>query len=156
MNYLADVNVWIALAAVGHVYHPVALTWFAEPRTGHIVFTRVTQMGLLRLLTNHKVMGANVLTEADAWKVYASLLDDDRVQYAEEPPHLEDGWRQATRQSGAGPNFWTHAYLAAFAEAGNYAIVTFDYGFQRHRGVDVRLLAPRSDLREPFRRHTHQ
>jgi toxin-antitoxin system PIN domain toxin len=99
-------------------------------------------MGLLRLLTNHKVMGANVLTPADAWRVYASLRDDDRVQYAEEPPHLEDGWRAAVRHLGTGPNFWTDAYLAAFAEAGEYTIVTFDRGFLRHRGVSVRLLAP--------------
>lgn len=99
-------------------------------------------MGLLRLLTNRKVMGANVLIVVDAWRVYASLRDEDRVQYAEEPPHLEDGWREAARHLGTGPNFWTDAYLAAFAEAGEYTIVTFDRGFLRHRGVDVRLLTP--------------
>ena len=87
MNYLADVNVWIALAVVGHVHHSIALAWFEEPQTSRILFSRVTQMGLLRLLTNRKVMGANVLTPAEAWRVYASLCDDDRVQYAEEPPH---------------------------------------------------------------------
>jgi len=140
MNYLADVNVWIALAIVGHVHHSSALAWFEEPQINQIVFSRVTQMGLLRLLTNRKVMGTNVLTPADAWKVYASLCDDDRVRYAEEPPHLEDGWREAVMHFGAGPNFWTDAYLAAFAEAGEYTIVTFDRGFLRHRGVDVRLL----------------
>ena len=141
MNYLADVNVWIALAVVGHVHHSFALSWFEESLTDRILFSRIAQMGLLRLLTNHKVMGANVLTPADAWRVYASLRDDDRVQYAEEPPHLEDGWRQAAKHPGAGPNFWTDAYLAAFAEAGDYTIVTFDRGFLRHRRVNVRLLA---------------
>jgi predicted nucleic acid-binding protein len=114
------------------VHHSVALAWFEEPQTSQIVFSRITQMGL--------VMSANVLTAADAWKVYASLCDDDRVQYAEEPPHLEDGWREAAMHLGAGPNFWTDAYLAAFAEAGEYTIVTFDRGLLRHRGVDVRLL----------------
>lgn len=82
----------------------------------------------------------NILTPADAWRVYVSLCDDDRVQYTEEPPHLEDGWREAARHLGAGPNFWTDAYLAAFAEAGEYTIVTLDRGLLRHRGVDVRLL----------------
>jgi hypothetical protein len=142
MNYLADVNVWVALAVVGHVHHSLALAWFEESQTDHILFSRITQMGLLRLLTNHKVMGANVLTAANAWRVYASLRDDDRVQYAEEPPHLEDSWREAAMHLGAGPNFWTDAYLAAFAEAGEYTIVTFDRGFRRHRRVDVRLLSP--------------
>ena len=142
MNYLADVNVWIALAAVGHGHHSIALTWFEEPQTSQILFSRITQMGLLRLLTNRKVMGENILTPADAWRVYATLCDDDRVQYAEEPPHLEDRWREAAKHLGPGPNFWTDAYLAAFAEAGDYTIVTFDRGFRRHRGLDVRLLTP--------------
>jgi toxin-antitoxin system PIN domain toxin len=79
MNYLADVNVWIALAVVGHMHHSVALAWFEEPQTGQILFSRVTQMGFLRLLTNREVMGPNILTPADAWRVYASLCDDDRV-----------------------------------------------------------------------------
>ena len=140
MNYLADVNVWIALAAVGHVHHSIALTWFEEPQTSQILFSRITQMGLLRLLTNRKVMGENTLTPAGAWRVYATMCDDDRVQYAEEPPHLEDRWREAAKHLGLGPNFWTDAYLAAFAEAGDYTIVTFDRGFRRHGGLDVRLL----------------
>jgi len=142
MNYLADVNVWIALAVVGHVHHSVALAWFEEPQTSQILFSRVTQMGMLRLLTNRKVMGENILTPADAWRVYATLCDDDRVQYAEEPPHLEDRWREAAKHLGPGQNFWTDAYLAAFAEAGDYTIVTFDRGVLRHRGVSVKLLAP--------------
>src|SRR3981081_4369835 len=117
MNYLADVNVWVALAAVGHVHHSVALAWFEEPQTDQVLFSRVTQMGLLRLLTNRKVVGANVLNAPDAWRVCASSCDDDRVQYAEDPSHLENGWREAALHSGIGPNFWTDAYLAAFAEA---------------------------------------
>ena len=49
MIYLADVNVWVALALVGHVHHFTARAWFEEPETGQILFTRITQMGLLRL-----------------------------------------------------------------------------------------------------------
>ena len=142
MNYLADVNVWLALSVVGHIHHSIARAWFEEPQTSQILFSRITQMGLLRLLTNRKVMGANVLTPADAWRVYASLCDDDRVQYAEGPPHLEESWREAAMHLEAGPNFWTDAYLAAFAETSDYTIVTFDRGFLRHRGVSVKLLAP--------------
>ena len=70
------------------------------------------------------------------------MCDDDRVHYAEEPPRLEDRWREAARHLGSGPNFWTDAYLTAFAEAGDYTLVTFDRGFLRPRGVDVRLLTP--------------
>ena len=80
-------------------------------------------------------MGENILTSADAWRVY-------RVQYAQEPPHFEDRWREAVKHPGSGPNLWTDAYLTAFAKAGDYTIVTFDRGFLSHRGVDVRLLTP--------------
>ena len=142
MNYLADVNVWLALSVVGHVHHSIARAWFEEPQTNHILFSRVTQLGLLRLLTNRKVMGVNVLNAMEAWRVYASLCDDDRVLYAEEPSHLEDHWRQAARHLETGPNFCTDAYLDAFAETGDYTIVTFDRGFRRPRGVSVRLLVP--------------
>jgi uncharacterized protein len=142
MNYLPDVNVWVALALVGHVHHSAARAWFEEPETGQILFSRITQMGLLRLLTNRKVMGANVLAATAAWDVYHALCRDDRVRYAAEPPQLEEFWSDATRHHATGPNFWTDAYLAAFAEAGDYTIVTFDRGIRRHRGVSVRLLEP--------------
>ena len=34
-------------------------------------------------------------------------------------------------QERVGPGSWTDAYLAAFAEAHSYALVTFDTGFER-------------------------
>ena len=111
-----------------------------EDRKAEILQCQITQMGLLRLLTNRKVMGANVLAATAAWDVYHALCRDDRVRYAAEPPQLEEFWSDATRHHATGPNFWTDAYLAAFAEAGDYTIVTFDRGIRRHRGVSVRLL----------------
>jgi uncharacterized protein len=140
MNYLADVNVWLALALIGHVHHTAAHAWFEERQTGQVLFSRITQMGLLRLLTNRHVMGANVLAASDAWDLYKTLCRDHRVRYAAEPAQLEQVWRNATRHLATGPIFWTDAYLAAFAEAGDYTIVTFDRGFRRHHGVPVRLL----------------
>lgn len=139
MNYLIDVNVWVALALIGHVHHAVAREWFGRLESDRLVFCRVTQKGLLRLLTNPRVMGDNVLSAAGAWRIYDSLCADDRVQYAAEQPHLEEHWREMT-QHHTSPNFWTDAYLSAFAQAGNYTIVTFDRGFTRHRRTHVRLL----------------
>ena len=146
MNYLIDVNVWVALALIGHVHHAVAREWFGQLESDRLVFCRVTQKGLLRLLTNRRVMEDNVLSAAGAWRVYDSLCADERVQYAIEPPRLEGHWRELTRQRGAGPNFWTDAYLTAFAQAGDYTVVTFDRGLARHRRTQVRLLDPKADL----------
>jgi uncharacterized protein len=142
MTYLVDVNVWFALTYVAHVHHPVARSWFEDTGADEAALCRVTQSGLLRLLTNSRVMGADVLTAAKAWVTYDQLRSDVRVTFAVEPPRVENAWREATKHPHAGPNFWTDAYLAAFAESGDYTIVTFDRGFRRHRGVSVRLLAP--------------
>src|SRR5579859_3518467 len=54
---LPDVNVRIALAAEGHVHHLPARDWFTAQSNASVAFCRITQMGLLRLLTNSKVMG---------------------------------------------------------------------------------------------------
>lgn len=140
MTYLVDVNVWFALTYVAHVHHPIARDWFDSTGPDQAAICRITQSGLLRLLTNVRVMGADVLTAAKAWAIYDDLCTDVRVTFAAEPARLEIAWRSATKHPNAGPNFWTDAYLAAFAEAGNHTIVTFDRGFRRHRGVSVRML----------------
>jgi toxin-antitoxin system PIN domain toxin len=140
MIYLADVNVWVALANAGDVHHKDALNWLDEARGEEVVFCRITQMGLLRLLTNRRVMGENVLTSARAWEVYERLWRETGARFAPEPFGLEATWRAATRHVASGPNFWTDAYLAAFAEAGGYTVVTFDRGFGRYPKAPVRIL----------------
>lgn len=141
MTYLADVNVWLALAVVEHIHHKAAVEWFGESEEDRIVFCRTTQKGLLRLLTNRHVMGDDVLTAARAWEAYDILRENPRVRFVQEPPGLEDSWREATRHPHAGPNFWTDAYLAAFASAAGYVLLTFDRALAAHRGVRTRLLA---------------
>ena len=61
--------------------------------------------------------------------------------FSSEPPGMEDVWRDATRHVPGGPNFWTDAYLAAFAVAAGYTVVTFDQGFRRHKAAKLYLLA---------------
>ena len=142
MNYLVDVNVWVALTAIGHVHNSLALSWFDEADADQIIFCRVTQQGYLRLLTNRSVMRANVVSPAEAWDFYDELLTDSRVIYRSEPPGLEQVWRKMTgRSKSRGPNFWTDAYLAAFAAAADLTIVTFDEGFDAYAGVRALNLA---------------
>jgi len=142
MTYLVDVNVWFALSYAAHVHHAFARSWFDDTAADEAALCRMTQSGLLRLLTNSRIMGADVLTAAKAWAIYDRLCSDARVIFASEPPRLDLAWRGATKHLHAGPNFWTDAYLAAFAEAADYTIVTFDRGFRRHRSVSLRLLSP--------------
>lgn len=70
MSYFPDVNIWIAIAAAGHLHHRTAKEWF-DSIDDPIVFSRVTQMGFLRLLTNPKVMGGEVLSPEHAWVLAA-------------------------------------------------------------------------------------
>jgi len=141
MTYLADVNVWLAQSYTGHVHHRSARAWFEESENDTIAFCRLTQSGLLRLLTNRKVMGDDVLSTLGAWKVYDGLLRTNGIVFAAEPDGLELAWREATEYPRSGPNFWTDAYLSAFASAADLTIVTFDRAFRHHRGTRVKVLS---------------
>jgi len=124
--FLPDVNVWLALASQRHIHAPVCGGWLNSLSAGEVVFCRVTQMGLLRLLVNEAAMGSDVLSCRDAWRTYRAMLADERVQFAPEPFSLEPEWRRMTAQDRPAPRIWTDAYLAAFARAGGMRLVTLD------------------------------
>lgn len=130
MNYLADVNVLVALALAGHVHQAIARQWSEEPETGQILFCRTSQKGLLRLLTNPRVMGPNVLAAKQAWDLYDAFYQDQRVMFAAEAPELEAAWRESTR--GRTPELLDRRLPGSLRR---------HRGFRRHRGVPVRLLA---------------
>ena len=139
MTFLPDVNVWLAIAVAEHEHHDSAAAWL-ESTTGHdIVFCRVTQMGLLRLLTNPQVMKTDVMTPAVAWKLFDRLCGESGATVAPEPEAAARLWRNFTIRASASPNGWTDAYICAFAEAKSFTAVTFDRGFSRH-GATVRIL----------------
>jgi predicted nucleic acid-binding protein len=93
---------------------------------GPVLFCRVTQMGLLRLLTNPTVMGIDVLPGRAACRTYESIPKDDRIEYRDEPIMLEQEWRALTDNTKLITKLWTDAYIAAFARAGGMRAVTFD------------------------------
>jgi toxin-antitoxin system PIN domain toxin len=124
--FLPDVNVWLALASGRHVHAPACGNWLNSIRAGAVVFCRITQMGLLRLLTHQSVMGTDVLSSRDAWRVYRTMLADERVKFAPEPFGLEQEWRKITMQDQPTPKIWTDAYLIAFARSTGMQLVTLD------------------------------
>ncbi|MCY3022522.1 MAG: PIN domain-containing protein [Planctomycetota bacterium] len=137
---LPDISVWVALVYDGHMHHALAKAWFDTSGLRSAAFCRVTQMGLLRLLTNDKVMGEAVLSQREAWGVYDALCSDQRVVFAAEPPELEAHWRAFTASRHAAPKGWTDAYLAAFAVTHDHRLVSFDKGFRRYEGLKWLLL----------------
>jgi uncharacterized protein len=142
MTYLADVNIWAALSIAEHVHEGIAKHWFTGlPERDSVFFCRVTQQGLLRLLTNPTVMKTDAYNAIEAWGVYDAFAAIDCVAFAVEPPELEAAWRKLSRHSHAGPNSWTDAYLSAFALTAGHTLVTFDRGFRRYPGLKLALLA---------------
>jgi toxin-antitoxin system PIN domain toxin len=142
---LCDSNVWLALALSGHGHHAAAREWFdavSDPRS--VVFCRATQQTFLRLLTNASVLspyGNPPLTNRQAWKAYQALLADDRIAFrSEEPAGLEAQWRRFAVRETASPKIWMDTYLAAFALAGGYRMVTTDAAFKQFAGLDLELL----------------
>ncbi len=87
-------------------------------------------MGLLRLLTNRKVMGDEVLTTEQAWTAYSHLHQDLGVTFLNEPNGLEERWRTATLQRDPVTHSWTDAYLLAFAKARDATLVSLDQAFK--------------------------
>lgn len=137
---LLDVGVWLAAVWAGHVHHPRVAVWFGE-QTGDLRLCRVTQMGLLRLLSNRAVMRDDVLARADAWRVIDRLRADDRVQWAGEPAQLEQAWRAISARDDNSHKLWTDDYLASFAQAAGLTLVTLDTGFAgRYRSVTVHTI----------------
>jgi toxin-antitoxin system PIN domain toxin len=137
---LPDINVWIAWAFPAHVHHAAARAWFDGAEENRLCyFSRFTQQGFLRLANNPAVIGSAV-TQDQAWQLYDHFLAHWRVEFASEPPGLEPLWRQWTQQPQFSAKAWSDAYLAAFALASGYEVVTFDKGFQKYQGVRCLIL----------------
>ncbi|MEO7412193.1 MAG: TA system VapC family ribonuclease toxin [Opitutaceae bacterium] len=137
---MPDVNVWLALAVAGHVHHAAAQAWVGARGAGPLVFCRVTQMALLRHLTTAAVMGPNVCTQKEAWRLYDAALSRSGTHFMSEPPTLEAVWRARTAAAEPAPKRWTDLYLTAFAHGHGLRLVTFDQGFKRMPEIEVLCL----------------
>lgn len=137
---LPDANIWLAIAVDGHSHHDVAENWFNAQLEQTCALCRITQMALLRHLTNSKIMGENVQSQIEAWRAYDVLLKDSRVVFLAEPAGTESLFRDFTQASAPQHKLWTDAYLAALAQASQSQLVSFDKGLGRFVGVDLHLL----------------
>ena len=144
MRYLlADVNVWLATIVAEHPHHSAALRWWRDevlPRGDRVAFCRLTQLGLLRLLCNQRVMGRQRKSVAEAWSIYERLIAAHPVVFAPEPEGVETVLSELRLLGGSAGKFWTDGYLAAFAQAGDLELVTFDRGFGRFPDLKLTVL----------------
>jgi predicted nucleic acid-binding protein len=97
-------------------------------------------MGFLRLATNPKANPLQTQTMGQAWQIYDQTMLDARIGFCPEPEGLESHWRQLSQPGTFSHKHWNDAYLAAFAQAGGYELVSFDKGFARYQGLTYTLL----------------
>jgi toxin-antitoxin system PIN domain toxin len=138
--FLPDVNIWLALGFGRHVHHLAAKSWFDAVPDQQCSFCRLTQQGFLRLASNPKAFDDEAVSLKDAWRLYDAFVGDPRIAYAEEPAGLEILWRSYTQGHSFSPKIWNDAYLAAFARAATYELVTFDKGFKAYSEVNCTVL----------------
>ena len=137
---LLDVGVWLAASWGRHIHHGVAVTWF-DQQEDDLAMCRVTQMSLLRLLSNPGVMSQDVISRGDAWRVIDLLQADERVIWAEEPAQLEAVWRAISARDETSHKLWTDDYLAAFTQTAGAILATLDRQLrERYPSVQVETL----------------
>jgi uncharacterized protein len=146
-SFLIDINVWLAMTWALHPQHARAALWYASLNEAGLWFCRLTMLGLLRLLTNTKIMGDSTVTVSDALKLYDRWRQDPRVELVPEPRGLEKTFRAALQTFASQPATKAIAdcYLVGFAEASGAHLVTFDRGLAgtaQARNVPLTLLHP--------------
>jgi toxin-antitoxin system PIN domain toxin len=112
-----------------------AATWFESAQADAVAFCRFTQHCFLRIATNPKAFGDETLSTSGAWSAYEDLLNDPRVRFAAEPVTTEEIWREITSARPRSSRVRGDAYLAAFARAGELAVVPFDRDFEAFTGL---------------------
>ena len=138
---LLDVNVWLAAVWARHPQHRVAKRYIDEQQD-ELAFCRVTQMALLRLLTNPAVTDRDAMSRREAWGVFEKLMADPRIHFAAEPTALETLWIAFSKRNDKSHLLWTDDYVAAFAQTAGAELSTFDRALaKRYASVRVTCLS---------------
>lgn len=132
---LLDVNVWVGLCSAAHPFHTEAMRYWqsaCEAETP-LWFCRSTMMGLVRILSQPRAMGPNVLNLTQALAMYRQWLETPAVGLLADPPGLDDAIAQLLGRRGEPQpiRLWTDMCLAATAQSAGLRMVTFDRDFER-------------------------
>ena len=117
---LPDLNVWLALATPDHFHHQQALNYWEQQAAEQVHFCTVTALGLVRLLSQPKLMGAAVKTTHEASALLQALCQQPGVSLA---IPASDGWdvfHQLMREGDLSVRLCTDACLAALAICAGY------------------------------------
>lgn len=140
-EYLCDVNFLLSVITDRHKGFSASTSWLSGKPRRSLGLCRLSQLSLLRLLSNKSVMGEDVCTQKSAWNVWDTLLSDSRFTFCAEPPKLDSRLRLLTSGRQITPKLWNDAYLAAFALGASCRLVTFDKGFTQFSELEIDLLS---------------
>lgn len=132
---LPDLNVWLALVIAEHPHHAAARRYWsgmadAMNQGQRLCFCRPTMLGLVRLLSQPKLMGDAVLNLEQAHRVYRDLRAQPGVAFVPDT-EAADAALPHLLAANLAPRLWTDAWLAATAQAAGLRLVTFDADFAR-------------------------
>lgn len=86
-------------------------------------------------------MGADVVSQQDAWRLYDRWVEDERVEILPEPEGIETHFRALSTSVHAATKDWADSYLAAFAQSAGLTIVTFDVALRKKAAGAILLKA---------------
>lgn len=146
---LLDVNVWVGLCSAAHPFHAAAMRYWQSACHAEtpLWFCRTTMMGLVRVLSQPRAMGPNVLTLTQAMALYRQWLNTPAVGLLADSPGLDDAIEQLLRRCGEPQpiRLWTDMCLAATAQSAGLRMVTFDRDFKRFGLARCLVLPTHSD-----------
>ena len=141
MNTLIDVNVVFAIVVERHVHHPAAWQWWNKQAESSVGLCLPVRLGLLRLLTNTKAMENIPVAPDEALAAWDAMEADERTFIIGNPTTASE---ICFRNNVAGriptPNLWTDALLAAWAEAADCRLTSFDGGFRSFPSLEFEWL----------------
>ncbi len=126
---LPDLNLWLALIDPDHEHHARARRYWEDEAPGDMAFCRVTMLGLLRLLTNSRVMRGAPFTPVEAWNAYHAFTVLPEICFIEDSLAAERQFELWTRHPDFPALCWTDAWIAALAASSGARVVSFDSDF---------------------------
>jgi toxin-antitoxin system PIN domain toxin len=138
---LPDLNLWLALAWSGHPHHATACRYWEEQAAHTVVFTTVTALGLVRLLSQPRVMGEAALSLGQASAVQTAFLEQPGVRLVDDAAASWPVFRQLLSRGTWPVQFCTDVHLAAIAISAGWRLVSFDRDFGRLNGLALLPLA---------------
>lgn len=141
---LFDTNVWVAAVFPTHIFHQAARAFLAKAQpTDPALFCRFTQLSFLRLISTPALLrtyGAEGMSNRDALVAYEALMALPQVREQGEPKGVSALWHGLATRDTASPKVWMDAYLAAFAIAGGFRLLTLDKDFEPFKSQGLELI----------------